>query len=299
MTTTTIPPSTATDGDGGVLLADALSINALTSGFTGAVLALGSPWLDGPLGGHTAVLAAVGLGLVLFAVGIVVVLARPAVLGRAARAVIAADVAWVAGAAVVVPADVLSPLGDLLLVAISAVVAGFAAAQAVGLRRAGSTRRLGVRPVEISGSREVDAPPQAAWAMVADAAGYAAFAPGIAATTADGAVGEGMRRTCTDDAGNAWSETCTLVEPGRSYRMEVDTDTYPLRHRLVLDRFGMTWQVEPIAAGSRLELTFSGGTMLGVLGRLAMAALTADAPHERILDAYAAALERNEDPHRT
>lgn len=297
MTTTTLTPATATDGDGGVLLADALSTNAITSGATGVVLALGSPWLDRLLGAHAGVLAGVGIGLVLFAAGIMAALARPASLVRAAPAVIAADLAWVAGAAVVVPADVLTPLGDLLLVAVSAVVAGFAGAQALGLRRAGSAERLGVRPVELSGSREVSAPPQEAWAMVADAAGYAAFAPGIAAATTDGAVRDGMQRTCTDEAGNAWSESCTLLEPGRSYRMEVDTDTYPWHHRLVLDHFAMTWRVEPVAAGSRLELTFAGGTKLGVPGRLAMAALAAGAPHERILDRYASALERAADPH--
>lgn len=292
-TTTTVPTATHTTDDAGVLLADALSTNAVTSGATGAALALGSPWLDGLLGVHAGILAGVGAGLVLFAVGIIAALARPAGLDRAARAIIAADIAWVAGATVVVPLDVLTPLGDLLLVAVSAVVAGFAAAQAIGLRRAGSTGRLGVRPVEVSGSRDIAAPPERAWAAVADAAGYAAFAPGIATTTTDGAVRDGMRRRCTDDAGNAWSETCTLVEPGRSYRMEVDTETYPLRHRLVLDRFAMTWRVEPIAAGSRLGLTFSGGAKLGVLGRLAMAAMAADAPQEQILDRYAAALERD------
>ncbi len=290
-TTATATTTTSDSGDGGVLLADALSVNAVSSGATGLVLLLGAPWLDGPLGVHALVLAGVGLGLVLFAELIVLTLARPAVLRRAATAVIAADLAWVAGAAVVVAGDVLTGLGDVLLGAVTVLVAGFALAQWLGLRRAGSAAVVGVRRVTLRAGREVAAPPAEAWALVAAADQYAALAPGIATTTTDGDLQAGMHRTCVDDDGRTWSETCTTVEPGRSYRMEVDTSTYPWRHRLLLHAFAMTWDVTPTATGARLELAFEGGVKLGVLGRLAMAALASDAPHEQILDAYVGRLE--------
>lgn len=134
--TMTAPPSPTTAGDG-VLLADALGVNALTSCGTGLVLAAGAPWLASPLGAPTWLLAAIGVGLVVFAIDIVVALARPAGLRRAAGWIIAADVAWVLGAAVVIATELLTALGSVLLGAVSAAVAGFAIAQVVGLRRAG------------------------------------------------------------------------------------------------------------------------------------------------------------------
>lgn len=283
-------PSTTADrtADGGVLLADTLSVNALTSGVTGAVLILGAPWLDTTLGAPWVVLVGIGLGLLLFADGILLALGRPAQLRVAARAVVVADLAWVLAAVGVIAADVLTPLGDVLLGGVSVMVAGFAVAQAVGLRRAGDSGVLGTRPVEVTASRDVAAAPAAAWDLVADAAAYDAFAPGIRRTTTDGDLADGMRRTCVDDGGRTWSETCTAVDPGRGYRMEVDTATYPLRYRLLLHDFGMTWRVTPLAeGGSRLQVTFSGSTKLGLVGRLAMRALRRDDPAGQIVDAYA------------
>lgn len=288
--TATATSSTAASGtdDRGVLLADALSINAVTSLVTGAVLVVGAPWLDTTLGAPPLVLAGVGLGLVLFAAAILVALGRPTHLRAAARVVVAADAGWVVAAVVVIAADVLTATGAVLLAGVSAVVAGFAVAQTVGLRRAGDSHLLGTRPVQLSATREVDAASGAAWALVADAAAYDAFAPGIRRTTTDGGLADGMRRTCVDDGGRTWSETCTAVDPGRGYRMEVDTASYPLRYRLLLHDFGMTWRVTPLPeGGSRLQLTFSGRTKLGVVGRLAMRVLRRDDPAEQVLDAYA------------
>lgn len=290
MTTTASSTARTAAGDRGVLLADALSVNALTSAATGAVLALGGVWLDDALGAPAVVLVGVGFGLVLFAAGIGVALTRPRRLRSTARAIVAADLVWVAGAAVVVPAEVLTPLGDVLLTVVSMLVAGFAAAQALGIRRAGDTGELGVRDIEISASREVTAPPEQAWDLVADAAGYAAYAPGITGTTTDAELRDGMQRVCVDDRGDRWSETAKVFEEGHRYRMEVDTDTYPWHYRALLHDFGMTWQVEPTARGSRLTLTFSGRTKLGVLGRLGLATMRRDDPVTRIVDTYAAEL---------
>lgn len=289
MTATTTTTS-RTAGDGGVLLADALSVNAVSSGLTGVALALGGLFLDDAIGAPAIALVAVGVGLIAFAEGIIAALARPDVVRRAARWIIAADLGWVAASVVVIGGSSLTLLGDVLLGAVTLAVAGFAAAQTLGLARAGDAARLGVRRIAFGASREVAATPEEAWSLVADAAGYDEFAPGIATTTTDREVREGMQRTCVDDGGRSWSETCTLVEPGRTYRMEVDTDTYPLRHRLLLDRFGMTWEITPTSHGTLLDLTFSGGVKLGVIGRLAVAAVTRTRPHERILDAYAARL---------
>jgi hypothetical protein len=194
------------------------------------------------------------------------------------------------GTGAVIAGDVLTPLGDALLALVTLAVAGFATSQALGLHRAGDANRLGIRRIAFGASREVATAREEAWALVADAACWAQFAPGVTATTTDGAVREGMQRTCVDDRGRAWSETCTSAEAARTYRMEVDTDTWPLRHRLLLDGFGMTWEVNPASLGTLLDLTFTGGVKLGILGRLAMAAMARKRPAEQILEAYASRL---------
>ena len=288
-TTRTGPPRE----DHGVLLADAMSVNAVTSGLFGLVLAMGGPWLATLLGAPVALLIAVGGGLVGFAAAIVAALAHPPVVRRASHAVIFADAGWVLGSALVIVGDLLTVAGDRLVAAVGVMVSGFAVAQAVGLRRAGPGSALGTRPVAVRASRVVAAPVDRAWALVADAAGYAAFAPGIARVTTSGDLDDGMVRTCTDAGGRQWSETCSVVAPGRTYRMDVDTTSYPLRYRSILHTFGMTWDVTPTSEGTRLQLTFSGTAKLGILGRIAMAAMATGDPAGRIIDAYAAQLDRS------
>ncbi len=289
MTTTTTSTTTTRaahrrGGDGGVLLADALSANAVFSTATAVTLLVGWPWLDDVLGVHAVALVGLGAGLLAFAAAIVVALARPAALVGAARGVVVADLAWVAAALLVLPTDLLSPTDDVVLVLVTTVVGVVAAAQVAGLRRAGAAPRPGVRDLALTGRRDVAATVAQAWVVVADAAGYAEVAPGIAETTTDGDVADGMTRRCVDDGGRAWSETCTVLAPGRAYRMDVDTTTYPMRHRLVFDRLAMRWRVEPRAGGSTIELAFVGGVKLGLLGRAAVAMMTRDAPHELVLD---------------
>ena len=251
---------------------------------------MGAPWLDDVLGVPSWVLALVGVGLVGFAAAILAAMTRPATLRRDATAVITADLAWVLATPVVLASDLLSTTGERALVVTTVLVGVLAVEQLVGLVRSRGLPRPGVRPVQLVGRRDVDASADVAWAAVADAAGYAAFAPGIAAARTDGPLAEGMRRICTDEAGNEWNETCSLVEPGRAYRMTVDTSTYPWHFRVLLDSFGMAWRVTPRAAGSTIELTFGGGVLLGVLGRVAMRVWTSDDPITGILDDYAAAL---------
>jgi len=283
-------------GDGGILLADAMSANALFSGLTGAALVLGAPWLDGVLDLHAAILAGLGVGLVGFAVVILAVLAQPTVIRQAARITIVADIAWVVAAGVVIATDLLPAAAAGPLVASTVVVAGFAIVQTVGLRRAGNGAALGLRPVTMTAAEEADTTIAQAWSRVADAAGHADAAPGLAHVATDGEVADGMVRTCTDDAGRQWSETCTLVAPGLSYRMDVDVSTYPLRYRAVLHDFGMTWRVSPTDRGARLQLTFAGTTMLGLLGRLAIAVFGRDDPARHIVAAHARALDTPSTP---
>ena len=108
-------------------------------------------------------------------------------------------------------------------------------AQATGLRRIRGAPAPGMTALAFRADRLLAASPAAVWDAVADASGYARFAAGIAATEIVSGAGEGMVRVCTDDRGDQLSETCTLWEPGRRYRMRVDVATYPPHYRALLD----------------------------------------------------------------
>lgn len=278
----------ATDGDGGRLLAQAMSVNALFSVVSGAVLATLSWALDGVFGPPAWLLTAVGLGLLAFAAGLIVIMARPRLLGAGGRAVICADLTWVVAAVVLLALQVdgLTAIGRLTLGVVSAVVAVLAVWQAIGLRRIGTGPPHGASQVRIAASRTVDAAVAQVWDAIADAGGYAAFADGIADTHVDGPPGDGMSRVCTDERGDQWSETCTLWDEHRTYTMTVDTSTYPARLRWLLHAFQQTWTVEPSARGARVTLRFDAAVKLGVIGRLAVAAMGRGDPAGRVVDAY-------------
>jgi ribosome-associated toxin RatA of RatAB toxin-antitoxin module len=158
-----------------------------------------------------------------------------------------------------------------------------AASQWAGLRRAGTGPLDGTSPFMVQVQRDVIAPVGAVWDAVSDAAAYARFAPGIATTAVSGR-GDDMVRVCTDTHGSQWSETCTLWEPGRRYRMSVDVRSYPLRYRMLFSELHQTWDVEPSTRGSRVTLAFHGAVKLGVLGRLVVRAMARRL--DGILDAY-------------
>lgn len=275
-------------GDGGELLADAVSWNTIFSGATGIILLAGGSVLDARLGVDAWMLTGLGAGLLLFAGMLVWLLAAPRRLAAGARFVVAADVAWVVGAALVLAAapSVLSPAGRAALALVTAVVAVIAVVQVLGLRRVRSGPVTGTSPLALRVSRVVAAPVERVWDAVADAGDYARFAPGIASTAIVAGEGQGMVRVCTDERGGKWAETCTLWEAGSRYRMTVDTASYPAYHRVLLHELTQTWSVEPAAGGTRLSLAFDGAVKLGALGRLAARMLGRPRRLEAILDAY-------------
>lgn len=115
-------------------LARALLGNASFSAVTGVSLVVGaaplSRWLEVP----TWLTAAVGVGLLPFSLAVSVVARRPSL--RTVRLVIAADLVWVAGAAIVIAGfpQSMSTAGLWVLGLVTVAVAGFAVVQAVGLR---------------------------------------------------------------------------------------------------------------------------------------------------------------------
>ncbi len=123
-------------GDGGKLLKAAMRENALVSAVTAVILMAGAPVLDTRLGVNPWVLGGIGFGLLTYAVDLVWWSRSQKWLRNGGRIAIIADIAWVIGAiALILLTDVLTRSGEAALAAISAVVAAFAAAQWLGLRR--------------------------------------------------------------------------------------------------------------------------------------------------------------------
>lgn len=291
-----MPLTDTSPGDRGRLLATVVSWNAIFSGLTGLTLLGGAVLFAGVLGASTGLLVAIGGGLAVFAVTLLWLLAVPRRLRSGAWWVIAADFAWVAGAGtlLLVWPDALTHAGRTALVAVSAFVAVLAVGQVVGQRRHGPGPTTATSPVTLRVERILSAPPALVWEEVADAGGYAGFAPGIAATRIVTGEGHGMVRECTDDRGGSWSETCTLWEQGHRYRMTVNVSSYPAYYRILLHEFAQTWTVTPTGGGTRLTLEFDGSVKLGVLGRMAARLLGRRGRLERVLDAYEHELAHHE-----
>lgn len=275
-------------GDGGSLLASAISHNALFSALSGIVLLAAAPVLSSPIGVAAWILATVGVGLVGFAGVLVWLLAAPPRLAIGAPFVLAADVAWVLGAVVLLAGfpRLLAPAGQVGLGAVSMVVAAIAVGQAVGLRRRGDEPMTASTPVRLRVERVVDVPVDRVWEAISDAGEYGRFAPGIAHTAVVAGEAEGMVRVCRDDRGSEWAETCTLWEEGHRYRMSVDVSSYPAHYRLMLPEFAQTWTLEPVPTGTRIQLAFDGAVRFGVLGRALVRMLGRQGRLEAILDNY-------------
>lgn len=275
-------------GDGGRLLASAISNNAIFSAVSGIVLITAAPLLSSPVGVTAWILATVGVGLVGFATLLVWLLAAPQRLATGAAFVLAADVAWVLGAVVLLAGfpSLLARAGQIGLGAVSLVVTAIALGQAVGLRRRGHTPMTATLPVQRRVERVVAVPVDRVWETISDAGEYGRFAPGIAHTTIVAGEGEGMVRMCRDDQGSEWAETCTLWEEGHRYRMSVDVSSYPAHYRLLLPEFAQTWTLEPVASGTRMQLAFDGAVRFGVLGRAIVRMLGRQRRLETILDNY-------------
>lgn len=138
MTTTTTQTRMASTPQR-TLLGRAMMENALFSSLSGITLAIGAPGLDSWLGVDAWVLQATGVGLMVFAIGLVTSARSLRWLRRGGTMAVSADVLWVIGAvALIAFTDVLTSAGEITLSVVTAVVAMLGVTQAVGLARFGN-----------------------------------------------------------------------------------------------------------------------------------------------------------------
>jgi len=126
--------ATPRQADGG-LLRFALTLDGLVTGAMGVAFLAGAPLLDGWLGLPTALLAAVGALLAVYAALVLRLSTRP--VRGAVIAVIAANAVWAVDTLVALALDWHEPtVAGQVVIAVQAVgCAAFAALQYVGLRR--------------------------------------------------------------------------------------------------------------------------------------------------------------------
>lgn len=120
-----------------LFLRRALILDALISGATGLLLAVGSSWLSGLLGLSASLLLYAGLFLLPFALLVLWLGRSDAPSHSACQAVVAVNLLWtLASLWVVFASPQITGFGVFLLLSQAVVVAGFAGLQILGLRRA-------------------------------------------------------------------------------------------------------------------------------------------------------------------
>ncbi len=119
-------------------LRTALKLDAVVTGANGAAYLVAAGPLEDLLGLSPALLRGIGAFLLLFAAVVWTVGSRPEVSASAALAVIAVNVLWAADSIAFLLAGLSDPttVGAIWIVLQALVVAGFAALQAVGRKRA-------------------------------------------------------------------------------------------------------------------------------------------------------------------
>ncbi len=208
----------------------------------------------------TAMLRALGVGLILFALDLGLMAANRRIGKSQVLLVCGADVAWIAGSVVVLTVFEawFTATGWLVVADVAAVVAVFAAGQWVGARRIAvplsrAWARWGDGVLTLGVTRPVNAPVATVWRVMTDHPGYADVAANIATVevlTGDGLpdAGLGLRRRCADPDGKSWTETCDVFEDGKVFGFTVDTDApdYPYPIAALTGR----WSVAPAVAGA-------------------------------------------------
>lgn len=136
--------------EGDVLLARVLKVNGTISGLVGLIVFLVPNRVDEIIGaGAPGIVRLIGGGLVVFGVIVLWLGFRAApVLRSGGRIVLMLDIVWVVASLVLVSSGWFSTSGNVIVLAVALMVAGFALGEVVGLQRSGA----GVTRPSASGS---------------------------------------------------------------------------------------------------------------------------------------------------
>lgn len=231
----------------------ALAANAIFS-LSAALFMLFRPAMVGEWLGIQAplVLQIIGIGLVAFAAELIYQATRQRIATWRALIASAADFSCVTGSFVLLLAfpELFSPLGNLLVLAVTGAVFVFGAWQ---LWAAGHAHRTG----EGGAYRhcivvQTNAPAAKLWRIVGAIGDIKHYMPALKSSViVDGnAPGVGAVRACEDRAGKRWSEQCTAFIPGRSFevRFVSEAPNFPFPAKTMKGG----WEVMPLSGGSQV-----------------------------------------------
>ncbi|MEO1247563.1 MAG: SRPBCC family protein [Pseudomonadota bacterium] len=254
-----------------------LALNAAFSAIVGLELivfpdAVAQAMFMDPAGWKPLVLRLLGIGLVLFALDLLLMATNRFVAKKEVLLIVFADVGWLiaSAAAVLLGAHVFTERGIFIIDVVAFFVAAFAAGQYFGARKiVPPESRVSVRSTGgtliATVRRAVDAPPETVWGVMTDHPGYADVASNISRVEVLSGEGIGMQRRCYGRKGESWAETCDLFEDGRSFGFKVHTEApdYPYPISGLEGR----WSVEPKGAGAEFSIDIEAKPKGGFVSR--------------------------------
>lgn len=226
-----------------------------------------------PTGWKPLVLRLLGVGLVIFALELLLMASNRLVTKKEVMLIVFADLAWLlaSGAIIFLDGQLFTDGGIIAIDVVAAFVAVFAIGQYVGARR--------IRPPESQTSvcsyngiliakvkRAVNAPADRVWEIMTDHPGYADVASNISKVEVLSGEGIGMKRRCFDPKGENWTETCDHFEEGRSFGFKIHTEApdYPYP---ISDLQGR-WSVEPEGRRAVFSIDIEATPKGGLLSRM-------------------------------
>jgi len=228
-----------------------------------------------------------GILLLAFAGCVALIATRPKLRRGWVWAVIAADILWVldSGLSLALFPETATSLGFGIIGVIAAIVALFAAGQAIGL----ALLYQGASEVTVSWSGDrmtltagivTTAAAERVWQVMSDQEAYADVADNLSRVEVIAGQGAGMVRQCSDTDGRTWRETCTLWDQGRAFGFRVHTESpgypYPIA------KLAGNWSLARDGHGTRISMEFDIQAKPGLMNRMLFGLMAA--PFARICD---------------
>ncbi|MCP4327376.1 MAG: SRPBCC family protein [Alphaproteobacteria bacterium] len=247
-------------------------------------------------------LLALGIGLLIFAIFVLVTAREETLAMGRARLVCLADLLWVVDsvALLLVFPDTFSPIGFEIVSVVALCVLLFALGQLAGIAlvyQGRSDVRVSARKdgwMTVTASIETTASAARVWQVMRDQKCYADVADNLSKAEIIAGQGEGMVRQCTDTAGRSWRETCSRWEEGQGFAFRVHTEAADYPYPIA--RMTGEWTLSPTKRGTRISMTFGIQAKSGFTGRLIFNVMAASFPRicDRLLRNWTRVMEDRE-----